>query len=61
MLNDKNKIGLFPISPKGPQPTPENIEGSDSAFLEKGGNKLKKDPTANLFEDQIRQEKKEGA
>ena len=61
MPNDKNKTGSFPIPPKGPQPPPKKIEGSDSTFWVKGGNKPKKDSTANLFEDQIRQEKKEGA
>ena len=60
MFKDKNKTGSFPITQKGAQPPNKNIEGSDSASGVKAGNDPKKDPNANLFEDHIRQEKKEG-
>ena len=61
MIKDKNKKGPFPAPKNGPQAPNKNIQKSGSTPGVKGGNNPKKDPTANLFEDNIRKVKKEGA
>jgi hypothetical protein len=61
MIKDKNKKGPSTTPKNGPHPPSKNIQKSGSTLRVKGGNNPKKDPTANLFEDNIRKVKKEGA
>ncbi len=61
MLQPKNKSDSHPLRKNGPQTPDKNIKKAGHASGVDPANNAKKEPSANLFEDNIRGQKKEGA
>lgn len=51
----------YPRRKKGPPAPPKDVKEADAVRGTSPENDAKKDPSVNLFEDNIREQKKEGA